>query len=184
MPAVSFSDLPPNARVWVFASDRPLQGDDARALLDAVDRFLGQWKAHGAPLRSAREWKDDQFLAIGVDPTVEQASGCSIDGLFRGLQALEQTLDTRLVAGGRVFYRDAHGQAQLATRAELPTLAARGTVTEDTPVFDTSLTDAAAWRERFVQPAGESWVASLLAPAHASQPSSRSATNSSSVKNG
>ena len=184
MPAVSFSDLPPNARVWVFASDRPLQGDDARALLDAVDRFLGQWKAHGAPLRSAREWKDDQFLAIGVDPTVEQASGCSIDGLFRGLQALEQTLDTRLVAGGRVFYRDAHGQAQLATRAELPTLAARGTVTEDTPVFDTSLTDAAAWRERFVQPAGESWVASPLAPAHASQPSSRSATNSSSVKNG
>ena len=168
----------------MFASDRPLKGDGARTLLDAVDSFLAQWNAHGAPLKSAREWKDDQFLAIGVDPTVEQASGCSIDGWFRGLQALERSLDTRLVAGGRIFYRDAHGQAQLASRAELPTLAARGVVSEDTPVFDTSITDAAAWRERFVQPAGETWVASLLGPAHASQPSSRSATNSSSAKNG
>ena len=184
MPRVDFDQLPANARVWVFASDRPLTGDEARTLLEAVDRFLGQWKAHGAALRNAREWKEDQFLAIGVDPTVEQASGCSIDGLFRGLQALERSLDTRLVAGGRVFYRDAHGKAQLANRAELPTLAAQGTLTDDTPVFDTSLTDAAAWRERFVQPASLTWVASLLAPAHASQPSSRSATNSSSVKNG
>lgn len=187
MPKVDFRELPDAARVWVFPSDRPLKGEEARTLLDAVDVFLAQWKAHGAPLRSAREWKDDQFLAIGVDPTVEQASGCSIDGLFRGLQALERSLDTRLVAGGRIFYRDAHGQAQLANRAELPTLAARGVVSEDTPVFDTSITDAAAWRERFVQPAGETWVASLLQPArpaHASQPSSRSATNSSSTKNG
>jgi hypothetical protein len=184
MPAVNFSELPPNARVWVFASDRALNDDEARTLFDEVDRFLGQWKAHGAPLRSAREWKEDQFLAIGVDPSVEQASGCSIDGLFRGLQALERSLDTRLVAGGRVFYRDANGKARLADRADLPKLAARGTVTENTTVYDTSITDAAAWRERFVQPAGETWVASLLAPAHASQPSNRSATNSSSVKNG
>ena len=39
----------------------------------------------------------------------------------------------------------------------------------------------------FVQPVGDTWVASLLEPsrpAHASQPSSRSATNSSSAKNG
>jgi hypothetical protein len=184
MPRVDFRELPAAARVWVFPSDRPLKGDEARALLDAVDVFLSQWKAHGAPLRSAREWKDDQFLAIGVDPTVEQASGCSIDGLFRGLQALERSLDTRLVAGGRIFYRDTRGQAQLANRAELPKLAARGEVRDDTLVFDTSITDAAAWRERFVQPAGETWVASLLGPAQASQPSNRSATNSSSAKNG
>jgi hypothetical protein len=184
MPRVDFDQLPAHARVWVFASDRPLEGDDARTLLDEVDRFLAQWKAHGAALRSAREWTEDQFLAIGVDPTVEQASGCSIDGLFRGLQALERSLDTRLVAGGRVFYRGADGKAQLANRADVPTLAATGVLTETTPVFDTSITDAAAWRERFVQPAGDSWVASLLAPAHASQPSSRSATKSSSAKKG
>ena len=162
MPAVAFKDLPDAARVWVFASDRPLQGSDAQRLLAEVDGFLAQWKAHGAPLRSAREWRDDRFLAIGVDPTVEQASGCSIDGLFRGLQALEKTLGTSLVAGGRVFYRDASGGAQLATRKDIASLATAGKLTPRTSVFDTSITDAKAWRSRFEVPASQSWVGSLL----------------------
>lgn len=184
MPPTSFDELPDDARVWVFASDRPLKSDDARTLLEAVDEFLRNWKAHGTPLRSAREWKDDRFLAIGVDPTVEQASGCSIDGLFRGLQVLEPSLGTRLVAGGRVFYQDADGHPQLATRAELPSLGARGILTERTAVFDTSITDAGAWRDRFVRPARDTWVGSLLTAPHASHASSRSATKSSSAKKG
>jgi hypothetical protein len=184
MPTVPFDKLPSNARVWVFASDRPLVLGEADVLLAEVDRFLDQWKAHGAPLRSAREWREDRFLAIGVDPTTEQASGCSIDGLFRGLRALEGTLATGLVAGGRVFYRDPAGRPQLALRNEVPTLFERGVISDETPVFDTSVTDARGWRERFVQPAGTTWVASLFAPAHASQPSNRSATKSSSAKNG
>jgi hypothetical protein len=186
MPRTSFHELPSDARVWVFASDRPLQGDEANVLLEAVDDFLSQWKAHGAPLRSAREWRDDRFLAIGVDPTAEQASGCSIDGLFRGLQQIERALATGLVAGGRVFYRDGTGVPRLALRKEVPTLFDRGVITEDSPVFDTSVTDARAWRESFELPARETWVASLLvsAAAQTNQSSSRSATNSSSVKKG
>jgi hypothetical protein len=185
MPAVNFEMLPPDARVWVFASDRPLRGKDSATLLTEVDRFLAQWKAHGAPLRCGRDWMQDRFLAIGVDPTVEQASGCSIDGLFRGLQSLERELNTRLVAGGRVFYRDASGQAQTTRRADIVALSARAELTGDTMVFDTSVTTAVDWRERFERPARDTWVASLLgASGQDSQPSSRSATKSSSVKNG
>lgn len=183
MPVVDFRDLPANARVWIFASSRPLKGHEVKGLLDDVGRFLEQWKAHGTPLRSAREWRDDRFLAIGVDPTAEQASGCSIDGLFRGLQALERALATTLVGGGRVFYRDATGEPQLALRNEVPALFDRGVLTDETPVFDTSVTDAKAYRERFVQPVRDTWIAAL-APAHASQASNRSATNASSAKKG
>ena len=163
MPVIDFSALPPQARVWVFASDRPLTGGDADALLAEVDRFLAQWKAHGAPLRSARDWRDDRFLAIGVDPTAEQASGCSIDGLFRGLRELEGSLGTQLVGGGRVFYRDASGRSQITTRREVPKV-----IEPETPVYDTSVTDARTYRDAFVRKASETWVRSLL-PAQASQ---------------
>jgi hypothetical protein len=183
MPITDFASLPADSRVWIFASDRPLGADEATMLLEEVDRFLDQWKAHGAPLRCAREWRDDRFLAIGVDPTVEQASGCSIDGLFRGLQKMERALGTGLVAGGRVFYRDDTGAARLAPRKELPALFERGDLSEDTAVFDTSLTSVRDWREGFVRPARDSWVASLLR-GHASHSSNRSATNSSSSKKG
>jgi len=66
MPIVPFASLPDSARVWVFASDRELSGAAADTLLAAVDQFLSEWKAHGVPLRCAREWRDDRFLAVGV----------------------------------------------------------------------------------------------------------------------
>lgn len=184
MPAVTFDALPPHARVWVFASDRPLEGEESDLLLREVDAYLGEWKAHGAPLRSAREWRDQRFLAIGVDPSAEQASGCSIDALFRRLQDVERRLGTSLVAGGRVFYRDRLGRARLALRSEIAELAGGGELTAATTVFDTTVTDARSWRDRFERVASETWVASLLGAAQASQPSSRSATKASSVRNG
>ncbi|MEX2180289.1 MAG: hypothetical protein WD801_16360 [Gemmatimonadaceae bacterium] len=165
MPAVAFKELPDLARVWIFASDRPLHDTESAALLAEVDAFLAQWKAHGAPLRSARDWRDARFLVIGVDPTAEQASGCSIDVLFRGLQSLERSLGTSLVGGGRVFYKDAAGAPRMAPRKDVPGLFATGAMSGDTIVFDTSITNAADFRDRFEQPAKESWVGKLVATA-------------------
>src|SRR3712207_941960 len=109
MPRVPFDQLPDSARVWVFASERTLTGDDAERLLGEVDRYLAQWAAHGQPLLAARDWVNDRFLAIAVDQRQANASGCSIDGLFRSLQRLGSELGTNLVGGGRVHFRDDAG---------------------------------------------------------------------------
>jgi hypothetical protein len=162
MPIVPFNSLPDSARVWVFASDRELTGAAADTLLAAVDQFLSQWKAHGMPLRCAREWRDDRFLAIGVDVETENASGCSIDGLFRTLQQLERTIGSRLVGGGRVFYR-VGSEIRAATRDEFIERIKRGDVSGETPVFDTSVTGAKAWRTGFERPAGAGWTAPYFA---------------------
>jgi hypothetical protein len=162
MPIVPFDSLPDASRVWVFGSDRALSGADAEELLGEVDRFLGQWKAHGVPLTCARDWRDECLLTIGVDSTQESASGCSIDGLFRVLQAIERPLDARLVGGGRVFYRGEDDRVYCVARDALPGLAEAGEITEDTVVFDTGLTTAGEWRERFEVPARATWVGDLL----------------------
>src|SRR5437868_8198163 len=106
MPVVPFETLPDSARIWVFGSDRLLTEDGAAARLRGVDDYLADWKAHGARLTVAREWRDGRFLAVAVDQSTAGASGCSIDGLFRVLQQLERSVGASLVGGGRVFYRD------------------------------------------------------------------------------
>jgi len=161
MPIVRFEALPDSARVWVFASDRPLAGATADTLFGAVDEFLADWKAHGVPLRCARDWRDGRFLAIGVDVTAENASGCSIDGLFRTLQKLEREIGSRLVGGGRVFYRTKSG-IETATRDEFAERIREGEVAHETPVFDTSVSGAAEWRTKFERPAGQAWTASFF----------------------
>ena len=163
MPVVPFDSLPDASRVWVFGSDRALSDAGATTLVKAVDEYLTGWKAHGAPLTVGSQFRDDRFLVVAVDQSSTGASGCSIDGLFRVLQGLESQVGASLVGGGRVFYRDGHGQVQSASRDEVAALAASGAITKDTVVFDTSLTDLGAFRSGFEKRAKESWVASLMA---------------------
>ena len=162
MPRVPFDQLPDDARVWVFASDRPLPEAHAARLLEEVDGFLARWAAHGQPLTAAREWADARFLAVAVDQREAHASGCSIDGLFRTLQQLGAELGASLVGGGRVHFRDAAGAVQTVPRHEFSERAALGEVTGETPVFDPTVTTAGDWRHRFERAARESWHAALL----------------------
>lgn len=162
MPLVPFASLPPDARVWVFAASRALDDDEATRLLAPVDAYLAQWKAHGAPLTVGRDWRDARFLAVGVDQHTAGASGCSIDALYRTLQQLEGTLGTSLVAGGRVFWRGGDGIVQGGTRDAFAAAAARGEITRETPVFDTTVATVARYAEAFECPAAGSWHAQLL----------------------
>ena len=75
MPQIAFDAMPAAARVWVFGAAAPITGAARDALFEAVDEHLRNWKAHGTPLMCARDWRDDQFLAIAVD---EAATGASL----------------------------------------------------------------------------------------------------------
>jgi len=163
MPLVPFETLPDSARVWVFGSDRPLSEEATETLMAAVEKYLAEWNAHGEPLTAAYEWRFGRLLVIGVDQRSAGASGCSIDGLFRVLQGIEPQLGARLVGGGRVFYRDSHGEVQSVERHELKALRDAGAIRDNSVVFDTSLTDLGSLREGFERPARKSWAAGMLA---------------------
>ena len=185
MPRVPFDSLPGSARVWIFASDRELSEPENRRLLTLADEFLDQWAAHGKPLRCARDWRDHRFLTLGVDPTHEQASGCSIDGMFRALQTFQRDVGAQLLGGARVFYRDQSGAVRVDSRDEFERLASTGAVAPDTVIFDTSLTKASDYRARFEVPARDAWTAWLFPAAQpSSKDESRAATQSSSASSG
>ncbi len=162
MPVVPFASLPSSARVWIFSAGQPLTGAPAAQLLAHVDDYLARWQAHGHALTCARDWRHDQFLAVAVDQTNAFASGCSIDGLFRALQSLQQSLGTTLVGGSRVHYRNASGAIQSATRDEFSTLGAAGAVGDRTPVFDSTVATAGEWRDRFETELGRAWHRELV----------------------
>src|SRR5512144_721858 len=102
---VPFSEMPPDARLWIFAAERPLADAEQQRLLAAVDGFLDQWPAHGAPRAAARELRYGQFLFVAVDESRTGASGCSIDAMTRVLAGLEDELGVELVNHAPVLYR-------------------------------------------------------------------------------
>jgi hypothetical protein len=162
MPLIEIEALPDDARAWVFGADKTIEPPASTALLREVDGFLSRWNAHGAPLTVGRDWKYGRFLTIAVDQSTAGASGCSIDGLFRTLKALEPKLDASLITSGLVFYRDANGVIQSVDRDTFTALGAEGKIQPGTRVFDPSVTSLGEWRARFELEARQSWHSGLL----------------------
>lgn len=162
MPVVNFEALPGSARAWVFGAAAPVVGAAAQSLLSAVDTHLADWRAHGAPLVCAREWRDDRFLVIGVDEAATGATGCSIDGLFHLLRDIEALVGTTLVGGGTVYWRDVAGTVVSGARSTFRDAAAGGAVVAETLVFDTTVTTVGPYRVGFARTAADSWHAKLL----------------------
>lgn len=157
MPRVDFDALPDSARVWIFAAERPLEPGERSRLLDAVDGFLEDWNAHGAPLRGGRSWRYGRFLLVGVDEAAAPPSGCSIDALVRVLKEKERELGVELLNHAPVLFRDGDGVRRVS-RADFKALARQGDVGPGTVVFDNSVTRMEALREgRWETPARESW---------------------------
>lgn len=165
---VDFTALPGDARLWIFAAERRLTGGEQETLLAAVDAFLGQWKAHGAPLSAGRELREGQFLLVAVDESAAGASGCSVDAMVRVLAELERALGLELVNHAPVLFRTADGGVARVSRAEFSDLARRGVVSPETTVFNNTLTTLRDLREgRWETAARDSWHARAFFPAPA-----------------
>lgn len=159
MPLVPFDALPPDARLWIFAAERPLDPQERDRLLATVDEFLEGWRAHGHPLTVARDWRYDQFLLVAVDEGPAGASGCSIDAMVHRLESLERALAVQLLDHGPVLFRE-NGRVARLPRPEFATRARSGAVTGDTVVFDNTLTRVAELRDgRWETPARHAWHA-------------------------
>ena len=157
MPRVPFDTLPDHGRLWVFPASRVLTDHESEAFLGAVDDFLDQWSAHGTPLRSARELREDRFLLVGVDVDAAGPSGCSIDALVNRLRALGKELDVTLIDHAPIWYREG-GEVRTVPRAEFRSLAGTGAVGPTDQVFDTTLTRVEEARDGSLErPASDTW---------------------------
>ena len=141
----------------MFPASRGLSEAEVTQLLEAVDEFLAGWAAHGAPLMCGRELVDGQFLVVGVDEDVEAPSGGSIDALTNRLRSLGDRMGVKLIEHGSVWFRAADG-VRAVSRREFRELAAVGTVTPATRVFDTAITSVARLRQgQLERPAADTW---------------------------
>lgn len=157
MPRIDISQLPDDARIWLFGISPSL--DDARSatLLSQVDAFLDSWAAHGTPISAARSLVDHTFLVVGIDKEAE-ASGCSIDRMFGLLRNLEGELGVRILDSDRVFFRHGDGRIDATSRATFGANADKHTIVFDTTAERLAEIRGGEWEKR----AEESWHSRLL----------------------
>ena len=102
---VPFSELPEDARIWIYQSNRPFTNEEAAAVKAAGEAFLSGWTAHGNDLHSGVDMPYNRFIIFGLDWQQGGASGCSIDSSVRFIQSLETQYQVDLLDKMNVTYK-------------------------------------------------------------------------------
>lgn len=159
----SIKNMPPDARVWVYQSNRPLSDAEVNALQDAGLSFITEWAAHGASLRSGFDVLYNRFVVIAVDERQAMASGCSIDKSVHFIKELEKQFNLNFFDRMQVAYRKGNEIASCSL-AEFEKLASQNAVNETTLVFNNMINTKLAFDTEWEVPLKQSWQNRVLKP--------------------
>jgi len=151
-----------DGRCWIFPANRDIS-DELPVLSRTLDPFLQQWAAHGAPVQSEAALLHGHFLVIAEGLAGEASSGCSQDSLRQVIRDLEKSLQTQLMAGGRIYWMDGEGGVSTTDRKGFQAAYREGRVNPETLVFDTLIEKTAdIRRDGFLKAAANSWHQKLF----------------------
>jgi hypothetical protein len=151
-----YKNLPNNARVWIYQSDREFTAKEIEIIsVKAVD-FINQWTRHGDDLKGSFTVKYNQFLILAVDENFNTVSGCSIDSSVRFIQALEKELQLDLMNKMNVTFKD-NEHINLVKLADFQRFAKEQKITLETIVFNNMVATKEDFENNWEIPAKESW---------------------------
>ncbi len=150
----------PSSRIWFYGLTQPLSEAQSEELIQLMDEFVSQWKAHGAQLAAAYQWINHQFLFIAVDEGQQQATGCSIDKSVHLLQEFGAKHSVDFFNRMLVHAQTGEGFISYST-ATLKAAIAEGLVDENTPVMHTTAATLGEIGSGLI-PLKESWAARFL----------------------
>lgn len=159
-----FPDYPDDANLWVYVADRPLDEAAAAALHRELDDFFANWTSHGRAVNGEARLIDGRFLLVAARLNEEgDLSGCGIDASVNALEDAAARIGVAWMPALAVAFRDDSGRVQVLPRPAFRRAVREGTVTAETPVFDTSLNTVGDLRARGLeQRAADAWHARVF----------------------
>lgn len=153
---VPFDQLTDHSRVWIYPSNRPFMADERLLILEKAEEFLKQWTAHGADLQAGIDLPYDRFIVLGLNETLQSASGCSIDASVHFIQSLEERFSITLLDKMNVTYRNKNTIDHIPLK-EFRTKAKKKQVNLDVIVFNNLVLNKMEYESLWEVPASLSW---------------------------
>jgi hypothetical protein len=157
----TYSQMPGEAKVWIYQSNRPFTGDEMRELEKQISQFADEWVSHNVKLRAFGAVFLKQFIVLMVDESQAGASGCSIDRSTYFLKLVERNFGVELFDRLTFAYRNGD-EVRTVPKEEFARLYREGAINDDTLVFDNLVTTKEAFEKAWIKPLGESWHKRLV----------------------
>ncbi len=158
---VPFQSLPNTARIWIYQCNRTFTDSELTEVKSLLGAFLTQWTAHGADLKAGYELPYGRFIVIGLDQSMNSASGCSIDASVHFIQDLERKFQVQLLDKMNVSYKQGEYIAYKPLK-DFKKMAKERAVSKNTIVFNNLVASKQEFLENWEVPASDSWHARFM----------------------
>lgn len=155
---ISFEDISPEARIWIYQADRSLSNDEVSDIEEASQQFANTWEAHGKPLEASVKVFHNQFVVIAVNESYNVATGCSIDASVGFIRKIAKELQIDLFDKSRVAFLS-NDEVYLTPLKNIKTNVAKGIITAETFTFDNLVTNKSSFEQEWLTPAKNTWLA-------------------------
>ena len=158
---ISFNELPENARIWIYQSNRTFTTTEESEITNKISEYLSSWSTHGIGLTTAFELRYNRFIIIGVDQEAHSVSGCSLDDLARFIQQLEKEYQINLLDRMNVSYKQGEFIAY-KNLADFKKMVKEKAVSPKTIVFNNLVNTKLEYENYWEIPLEESWHSRFL----------------------
>ncbi|NND71522.1 MAG: hypothetical protein HKN43_08075 [Rhodothermales bacterium] len=160
-----FNKLPDSANVWIYTASRSLSADEQVQISETLNTFLEDWQSHGRRVSGQIEFLDGRFLLIGAHIPDGDISGCGIDASSRAANVALDLENLTWLDNLQISFRNTAGDVNVVSRPMFREYVEKGQISEDTIVFDLSVTTVAGIRDgRFERSFKDSWHAGYFLP--------------------
>ena len=153
---VDYDELPNDARIWVYQSDREFIEEEIAYISNNAKEFINQWTKHGTNLKGSFTIKYNQFLILAVDQAFNNVSGCSIDASVHFVQALEKKLNVDMMDKMNISFK-VGDHINVVKMNAFRAFAKERKINADTLVFNNMIGTKQELEDQWEVPAEQSW---------------------------
>ncbi len=154
---IPFEKLNDQSRIWIYQSDRPFTEIENDFILKKTELFLAEWTAHGHSLQAGVQIVYNQFIIIGLNEAINEASGCSIDSSVNYIRELGKKLNIDLLEKSKVTIKN-NASVTLVDFTNIKKIVSDGDISADTEVFNNAIVSKQELKSNWIIPAGDSWL--------------------------
>lgn len=148
-------------RIWIYTISQLLTEDQLTKLKSRCQSFVSTWTAHEVSLDASFELYKNRLLIFKVNEANYNASGCSIDKQVRLVKELEQEFSIELLNRLLVAYEN-NDEVLVVKQSEIAGLLQNGTISENTLVFDNTISQSTDLAGNWKRPLKETYLSKYL----------------------
>lgn len=152
----SFSQMPPSAKVWIYASDSKINSKQIEEINSMVEPFIKNWTAHQNQLKAEFALLYNCFLVFMVDEGFNEISGCGIDKSVKLVKEIE--LKTNLNFFNRLKIQLLNNEeVTYCNKSDIISKIATCEINNDTKTFNNQVITKESFDKEWIIPVENAW---------------------------